>query len=36
MRLPATLHIKGQWREKDCSEIGWRGLIFTNERVITY
>ena len=37
MRLPATLHIKGQWREKDCSEVGWRvGLIFTNERVITY
>ena len=29
MRLPATLHIKGQWREKDCSEVGWRvGLIF--------
>ena len=39
MRLPATLHIKGQWREKYCSEVGWKvglGLIFTNERVITY
>ena len=38
MRVPAsTLHIKGQWREKDCSEVGWRvRLTFTNERVISY